>query len=294
MSRIRFLLLILFLSISHTQALEIKIIAYNALLQQGPLGFLNYKHYRKKFLLEKIIQNDIIGLTEVSDKKIIKNYLKKTSKSHPYFYKSKNAKGLFKNNGGLLILSKFPIIQKKQIIFKSATGFDHLVQKGALFVRLKVSTDHFIDVVLTHMQAHKKNKHIKVRKNQLREISQLIQENNKKNPLILMGDFNIVGDSKEYQSFKSIFPEYTDLYRYHYNDEGYTYDSNSNPLAFGNVRLRLDYIWINDQVNPHDTTIKINPISLNRPERKVDFLSDHFALEATIHLKHYHQRTGSY
>jgi len=113
-------------------------------------------------------------------------------------------------NGGLLILSKYPIIYASAFAFSDCSSYDCLANKGAIYARIKIGPDDrdYIHVFNTHLQAdYENNINIQVRVNQISELLQFIknsiefgQENSKDiiiNPIILMGDFNLIANYPE-------------------------------------------------------------------------------------------------
>jgi hypothetical protein len=63
---------------------------------------------------------------------------------------------LFKQDSGLLILSRFPIIAAGAFSFSDAQGSDRLANKGVVYARIKIgpSNDDYIHFFNTHLQSH--------------------------------------------------------------------------------------------------------------------------------------------
>ena len=55
-------------------------------------------------------------------------------------------------DAGLLIISKFPIIESHFEHFEIAGSFDFFAQKGFLFAKIRVS-DSFVHLITTHLNA---------------------------------------------------------------------------------------------------------------------------------------------
>ena len=113
-------------------------------------------------------------------------------------------------NGGLLILSKFPIILTSAFVFEEGAGVDAIAAKGVLYARIKTgpSEGDYVHVFNTHLQAHNSQKDKEARKNQVRELFEFIEHCitvsdtddllSKKydgKPVMIMGDFNIIADT---------------------------------------------------------------------------------------------------
>jgi hypothetical protein len=63
---------------------------------------------------------------------------------------------IFKQDSGLLILSRFPIIAAGAFSFSDAQGSDKLANKGVVYARIKIgpSNDDYIHFFNTHLQSH--------------------------------------------------------------------------------------------------------------------------------------------
>jgi endonuclease/exonuclease/phosphatase family metal-dependent hydrolase len=63
---------------------------------------------------------------------------------------------IFKQDSGLLILSRFPIIAAGAFSFSDAQGSDRLANKGVVYARIKTgpSNDDYIHFFNTHLQSH--------------------------------------------------------------------------------------------------------------------------------------------
>ncbi|KAI8640439.1 Endonuclease/exonuclease/phosphatase [Parasitella parasitica] len=102
-------------------------------------------------------------------------------------------------DGGLLILSRYPIKKADRIEFSRGVHADWLSFKGALHALIELDKDQFIHVYTTHTQASYDNGGIlnlddtKVRLSQFAKVHQFIQETaqNDTFPILLMGDLNV-------------------------------------------------------------------------------------------------------
>jgi endonuclease/exonuclease/phosphatase family metal-dependent hydrolase len=117
--------------------------------------------------------------------------------------------GALSRNGGLLILSKFPIILTSAFVFEKGAGFDALASKGVLYARIQTgpSEDDYVHVFNTHLQAHNSQEDKEARKSQVKELFQFVENcitydiNNPFSaeydgkPVMIMGDFNIIADT---------------------------------------------------------------------------------------------------
>ncbi|MDR4363011.1 sphingomyelin phosphodiesterase, partial [Bacillus anthracis] len=76
-------------------------------------------------------------------------------------------------DGGVAIVSKWPIVEKVQYVFANGCGPDNLSNKGFVYTKIK-KNDRFVHVIGTHLQAEDsmcgKTSPASVRTNQLKEI----------------------------------------------------------------------------------------------------------------------------
>lgn len=117
-------------------------------------------------------------------------------------------------NGGVKILSKFPILSTDGLIFSNRTTGEQLVNKGALRVRVRApKTGAVFNVIGTHMQAtdsslQKTGTGAMIRRLQMREILDWIDtlEIPDSEPIFITGDLNVEFNSAEYRAFLNEFP----------------------------------------------------------------------------------------
>ena len=116
-------------------------------------------------------------------------------------------------DGGLVILSRFPIISYVYIPFKYGVIADSLAQKGLLYAKVLVR-DSYLHIFTTHLQASYMDSgeyHFRIscdtRMEQIRQINSnmsniLAQEYSPKDFILLSGDFNV--DALKYQFKKPV------------------------------------------------------------------------------------------
>ncbi len=108
-----------------------------------------------------------------------------------------------RQDGGLMILTKYPVVMASAFIFPKATSWDRFANKGALYARIQIDStnqDCYIHVFNVHLQSGEGNKTI--RKEQIEALVEFIElctkddtvEGKVVHPIILCGDFNIIAD----------------------------------------------------------------------------------------------------
>ena len=152
-------------------------------------------------------------------------------------------------DGGVAIVSKWPIAEKIQYVFAKGCGPDNLSNKGFVYTKIK-KNDRFVHVIGTHLQAEDsmcgKTSPASVRTNQLKEIQDFIKNKNIPNNeyVLIGGDMNVNkinaennNDSEYASMFKTLnasVPSYT----------GYTatWDATTNSIAKYNFLIVLPNI----------------------------------------------------
>ncbi len=112
-------------------------------------------------------------------------------------------------DGGLMILSKHPVVAVSGFTFSDQVGIvEEMSNKGALYARVQLDPDRpecYIHVFNTHLAAEEKN--AEHRQKQLGELRTFIENcirdpatgNPDGRPIILCGDLNIIGGSQEWK-----------------------------------------------------------------------------------------------
>ena len=267
----------------------IKILTYNFFLRPPPIKTNkdDYKEERLKdfFLLLNnysiICFQEIFGAIHNRKHKMIK---KAIENGFYYILKSKTPSFFSKYliDGGLLLLSKYPIIESKFINYDYGILSDSLCMKGAIFAKIKIS-DFYVCLFTTHLQASYCDSgnyywklSIKVRTEQSEKLINFIYniifnipiQQIKKCKFILVGDLNIDAHNydtirKKYNLSKGIISEYDclkkklnklgkaiDLFEKKFNGHPYTFGVNDDGFdkvltgkAEFNCKQTLDYMW---------------------------------------------------
>jgi len=98
-------------------------------------------------------------------------------------------------DGGLLILSKHPIIEQDSIVFTAGNQIDAWSAKGCIYAKIQVgsSEDRFIHVFNTHLQADYDISNAATRVAQIAQLAAFMSSRLEglDEPVYLMGDLNI-------------------------------------------------------------------------------------------------------
>ncbi len=104
-------------------------------------------------------------------------------------------------NSGLGLLSKHALSGAVQVSYRDETEFfETMASKGHLAAT--VTKDGFsIGIFNTHLQAHNNSEQVLARDQQLAQLGEAVAEyrlDNPANPVIVMGDFNVIGEDFQY------------------------------------------------------------------------------------------------
>lgn len=188
---------------------DIKILTLNLFLRPPGIhtNSSDYKDLRAQAFIDLFIsQYDIVCLQEVfSTMSSRKDLIRNRARSNGFLYSYQGPRpnplhGHF-TDSGLMILSKFQIVENDYMVFDKGMGVDRLSAKGALYAKIKVDQT-FLHVFNTHTQAsygtteYKKFlKYRQLRREQLKEYKDFIDRKvgTSEDPVIITGDFNVDG-----------------------------------------------------------------------------------------------------
>ena len=292
---------------------RIKILTYNFFLRPPPVktNESDYKNERLNDFLLFLPNFDIICFQEVfgafSERKhkIIKEAKKN---GFNYFLISKNPSFFSKYlvDGGLLLLSKYQIIENDWFPYFINISGDAVSKKGILYAKIQIGK-RFLFLFSTHLQAsyydesfESFNNTVQTRTHQTEELINYIYnkililpkneiENGK---IILLGDLNIDAHNNIFAQKKFNLPKYkiseyeafkqklnklgiaNDLMIKKYNEHLYTFGNNDKPeydhvltgQADLNTKQTLDYIW--EIIPDYNLDIYKNIISQNNIENE--------------------------
>jgi endonuclease/exonuclease/phosphatase family metal-dependent hydrolase len=191
-------------------------------------------------------------------------------------------------SAGLLIVSRWPIVESARMVYDRCAGTDCAARKGALYARVRIDGAGDIDVFTTHLNAAGPDS---LRTYQVEQLVKFIARHAGPRPLVVMGDFNIRPGTPPYDrlrqltglrdthvEFVAAHPELSQ-----YEKDGFTSDKRYNPnLPREDVPGRIDYVFVaSDGLE----------LSTARSKMVFDapvngrFLSDHFGLAADLELE---------
>lgn len=232
-----------------------------------------------------------------------------------YFFSSEvvgNKGGGVSSNGGVVIVSRWPILEQEEIIYSTCVGSDCLANKGAMYVKINKG-GRICHIFGTHLQSDSGLIESLVRKAQLQALAAFIKKKTegagtRGEPVIISGDFNIDYHTEKADintALNVLDAEFTtDLPVDHSFDAvikaaetfkqagikftftlplSYTFHTGANTWASWRYKSAkpewLDYILdCKAGAKPLHKTFEVIPFKV--PDGKED-LSDHYALSAT-------------
>eukprot|EP01103_Thecamoeba_quadrilineata_P000938 TRINITY_DN1082_c0_g2_i1.p1 TRINITY_DN1082_c0_g2~~TRINITY_DN1082_c0_g2_i1.p1 ORF type:complete len:410 (+),score=58.72 TRINITY_DN1082_c0_g2_i1:53-1282(+) len=216
------------------ETVKMKFLSYNLFIR--PPGIMNnsndYKDERLHEFIKEMSKFDIIGLQEVfSAYSSRQQELINKAYTQGFYYYIRSPSPYSRMSivdGGLLLLSKYPIEEKDYITFTLAMQSDALAAKGVLYGKIQIASQPqaTVHVFVTHTQASYANS--EVTKNQLVRKSQLLQLRdfisrktaNDHLPVVILGDLNVnarrapdcATDSDEYLGMIDVFQSLAEKY----------------------------------------------------------------------------------
>lgn len=233
------------------------------------------------------ISPDIVGLCEVFADGERKDIYDRLKHLYPYFQEGPDEAD-FESDGGLLLLSKHPILQSHAIIFEDHVSTDSFANKGVIHIRVQAPRCPMAyDVFFSHMQDILPDGGREALYKQLSQMNDMIEQYADPNaPTLIMGDLNIPGGSAvDYSEFLHRLRKPVDFWVVNGNEEnsGFTFaaennfykDDKDNP----HLNHRVDYVLMKAGTRFIPILKNIEILKFSHQGR---FISDHFGLHAQL------------
>lgn len=225
---------------------------------------------------------DVVVLQEVFDKKATRMLKDSLFTRYPNRFGSRKS-GLFKTHGGVLVLSKHPILAVDRVHYTKALGYDKRARKGAWLTEIK--KDGFVfQVTGTHCQSGGGEESHAVRLSQLKQIEALLDASRRKGvPQFIAGDLNVNKfNQPRYHSLLTILKAKDG----EIPGCGTTCNLRNNDLKEVSMHAQpkiIDYILVRGESNVIiQRNVKRFRGNWTKGKWKGTFLSDHEAIEAQI------------
>ncbi|KAJ3026123.1 UNVERIFIED_CONTAM: ribosomal 40S subunit protein S1B [Siphonaria sp. JEL0065] len=143
---------------------SVRILSYNIFLR--PPGITSntsdYKNARLNHFASTILTSyDIVCLQEIysSGSTRLSKLLLQAKKYGFNYHVASPSKGILNTSvdGGLLILSRYPIVKADKVTYKRGINGDRFTAKGAIYAKIKVAPSNYLHVFNTHLQSSAKD-----------------------------------------------------------------------------------------------------------------------------------------
>lgn len=177
---------------------QLKLLDWNLFMLPLPLGYAHDPACRAKSMTEFIQSQkpDIITLEESFNRLHLKHLSDTLKSSHPHqLMHLPDASGKRRTNGGISILSKYPIESSHAQAFKDCFGADCVNDKGFVHALVRVSANQRVNIIATHLQSLPTPQSQAVRLKQLAQIKTYADKNKdiQQWPTLIVGDLNVNG-----------------------------------------------------------------------------------------------------
>lgn len=180
----------------------VRVLSQNMYLRPGLIQHRHGDDKRARFikLLSILPQYDVICLQEMW-------YHRADLIMHaarvglPYYAVSPKS---MKTDGGLVILSRYPMVQKRFFLFKNGIFPDTMIRKGALAVKIMIGSGT-LRIINLHAQSSYKRIDPAAHKVQLAQLRATLKWAGQEPHTIVLGDFNLDGIEHD---LSPIFPMY--------------------------------------------------------------------------------------
>ncbi len=293
-------------NVSNVRLPNLKVVTYNTHLLPPVArlfaGKRSDSEYRCKTIAGHLSQFDLCGLSEVFDEKLAAKMIDELNSDAAdvfSFTRSPSPTGVFQfSSGGLLLFSRFPIMQQNSLTFSQGSRFlttrfqaaDGLAAKGVLHARLQFDHSQEIDCFLIHLESFSKP----IRTKQLKETASFVKSHARSGvPYLLMGDLNIVGpldsDASTYSEYAEMMKRLTingfELIDVALHPSDGIVKGTSNALT-DDGGDRIDYLLLGmPTTNTTRYSASSNTIRFLDETVKEGSLSDHAAVVARIEIR---------
>lgn len=187
---------------------EFRILTYNLYMRTPNLFFWNKQKRRTELLPAVLGGFDILILEEVFHDKYREQLVEELTEAYPFVSEMLGEDSGLKQDGGVIMLSRWPIVAQDQILYGDAcAGADCLATKGAIYLQIN-KQGRMVHVAGTHTQASVE--HRPVRAQQFKILSDWLAQKDIPitEPLFISGDLNVDkfsgSETGEYQDMLSI------------------------------------------------------------------------------------------
>jgi endonuclease/exonuclease/phosphatase family metal-dependent hydrolase len=243
--RILTMSLLLSLAPASFSAEELTVLSYNIYMRWPALLFRDDHDWRADRIPDHIRGYDVVVLQEAFAATQRDAILQALSDDYPYHSRQLGQNEILSHNGGVTILSRWPIRNQEQLVFDDCDGSDCLVKKGVVYTAIDWDGER-VHVFGLHLQAQRE--YAPARIAQFPQLEEFIESRQIPSDelTLVAGDFNVDYYTDKIDGEFSQLTQSVGLALADENPEP-TYDQASNTYAEETVTARLDYVFYSNR-----------------------------------------------
>ena len=248
--------------------LSLKVYTQNMAMMETPPGYAGVDKIMALDTLKAFLKSqkpDIVGFQEMFDDEIRSRLLADSTIASMYPFRSSGPEDgdIVEQDGGLMLLSRFPILERDQIVYRVCAAEDCLANKGALYAKIEIAQGVTYDVFLSHLQnanpllsSGSERPTVQAQLDLLYSFIEA-KRGTQQTPAVMMGDLNTNGNNPtQYNDLIDRLHKPIDVWKTtHPNELGITSDKHKSfapseaPVPAGErgkEGSRLDYVFLYD------------------------------------------------
>jgi endonuclease/exonuclease/phosphatase family metal-dependent hydrolase len=200
-----------------------------------------------------------------------------------------NPKKGLRFSSGLLIVSKYPILESNRSLYTVCKGFDCWARKGALHARIQFPDIGEVNVYNTHLNAEGDDE---LRLEQIVQFVDFIKRTSGGKPVIVLGDFNYEAKSRPDRAFRywlDLVDSHAEFAEQHpdllpLDRDGFSYDYRRNRHIYSTTQrpVRIDFAYFQDE-RQRRVSVETSRLVFDAPVSG-RYLSDHFGVLTDLNL----------
>lgn len=273
---------------------ELQVLAWNVWLRPTTL-FGNGQRERVSLIPACVAGYDVIVFSEAFDDDEREVLLRGLAPEYPHATRVVGRDKFLAQDGGVIIVSRWPIEAEAQEVFRAYSGSDGQADKGVLYARIRKQGRPW-HLFGTHLQAGPEAAPRKVadRAAQMTQLRAFLEARAipSDEPVLICGDLNVdlrPGPGGQVGEEMRAALELLRARRLTLTGPlAFTFDERLNPLA-EEVREHLDHVLVSGTHAPLEGEVGVRPLRASQPlrfrgDRICYDLSDHFAVAARVRL----------
>lgn len=259
---------------------QIKVLSLNVWGLPAPIG--RQLSERMERIAEAVQPYDVVLLQETFDQTTADLPVRA---AFPYAYHHLNG-DLWHQSSGLMVLSRYPIVETDFMPFPHAVIPDAFANKGVLFTRIRHPELGFVDLYNTHYQSREGEEPAEVRtQTDNPTLVRLLLKHNRYYPTVLGGDFNFYPDKREYRDLHrrlDLIDTYASARPVAAEGQRISHHTHPSWIAYSDKETRIDYIFALKSAlwNYRVTDTRI----VFREPIRGHMLSDHLGVSTTLEI----------